>query len=442
MSAPRPGDADVTGVVTGVRDAHRFDEDALARWLAPRLPGADRGVRVRQFEGGQSNPTYLLETDEARWVLRKKPSGPLLASAHMIEREQRVMTALRGSGVPVPEVPLFCEDASIIGTPFFVMAYVHGRIVRDPGLPGVSVEDRRAVYREAVETLAALHDVDWAARGLADFGKPTDYAARQIARWSRQYRDAQSHPVPAMDWLMAWLPEHVPAQAQVSIAHGDYRLDNLVFHPTEPRVLAVLDWELSTLGDPLTDLAYFAIPHHLDHKRPASAASSGRISKRWGSPRRRRSSMRTARAAASRLPRPRRWPFISPLACFASRRSSPGSRPDCGRATPARGTRTRSRPRRRPSPTSPAASPRSPAQPDSGAVQVRSFSTGNLRVRSFAGIAGERPVRKSHITCSPASRPKARARSDGPRRKSSTNSGACPARGGPRRRRGRTPIAR
>ena len=266
MSAPRPGDADVTGMVTGVRDAHRFDEDALARWLAPRLPGADRGVRVRQFEGGQSNPTYLLETDEARWVLRKKPSGPLLASAHMIEREQRVITALRGSGVPVPEVPLFCEDASIIGTPFFVMAYVHGRIVRDPGLPGVTVDDRRAVYRAAVETLAALHDVDWAARGLADFGKPTDYAARQIARWSRQYRDAQSHPVPAMDWLMAWLPEHVPAQAQVSIAHGDYRLDNLVLHPTEPRVLAVLDWELSTLGDPLTDLAYFCIPHHLDHK--------------------------------------------------------------------------------------------------------------------------------------------------------------------------------
>lgn len=260
------GGGAVTGVVTDVRDAHRFDEAALGRWLSGRLPGAERGVKVRQFEGGQSNPTYLLETDAGRWVLRKKPSGPLLASAHMIEREQRVLTALRGSGVPVPDVPLFCEDPSIIGTPFFVMAYVQGRIFRDPSLPGMTVEDRTAVYRETVATLAKLHDVDWAARGLGDYGKPAGYVPRQIARWSRQYRDSQSTAIPAMDWLMGWLPEHVPAEGRVTIAHGDYRIDNLVLHPTEPRVLAVLDWELSTLGDPLTDLAYFCIPYHLSRE--------------------------------------------------------------------------------------------------------------------------------------------------------------------------------
>ena len=266
MKAPHPSadaDAAVTGVVTSVRDAHRFDEEALARWLTGRLEGAERELRVRQFEGGQSNPTYLIETDAGRWVLRKKPSGALLASAHMIEREQRILTALRGSRVPVPEVPLFCEDASIIGTPFFVMAYVHGRIIRDPSLPGATADERAAIYREAIETMAALHDVDWASRGLADYGKPTAYLARQTERWSRQYRDSRDRERPAMDWLMDWLPRHAPEQKQVAIVHGDFRLDNLILHPTDARVLAVLDWELSTLGDPLTDLAYFCIPYHL-----------------------------------------------------------------------------------------------------------------------------------------------------------------------------------
>ncbi|APR77417.1 Putative aminoglycoside phosphotransferase [Minicystis rosea] len=257
------GRANITGVVTEVRAAHRFDEGALQRWLAGKLPGADVGIRVHQFEGGQSNPTFLLETSAGRWVLRKKPGGPLLASAHMVEREQRVLTALAGSGVPVPEVPLFTEDASIIGTPFYVMSYVHGRIARDPSLPGLSPTNRRATYFAAVEALATLHDVDWAARGLSDFGKPGAYVSRQLARWSKQYASSKSRDLPAMEWLVDWLPRRIPAESKTTITHGDYRLDNLVLHPTEPKILAVLDWELSTLGEPLTDLAYFCIQHHL-----------------------------------------------------------------------------------------------------------------------------------------------------------------------------------
>lgn len=262
-SPQREGAADVTGHVTNVRSAHRFDEGALEHWLRGRLEGAEHGVRIRQFEGGQSNPTFLLETDRGRWVLRKKPSGPLLVSAHMIEREQKVLRALAGSGVPVPAVPLFCEDESVIGTPFFVMSYVHGRILRDPSLPEWNRDDRTAIYAAAVETMAKLHDVDWNARGLYDFGKHFGFLDRQIARWSTQYRDARGREIPAMDWLVTELPRRKPTSSAVSVVHGDYRLENLVVDPSEPRVLAVLDWELSTLGDPLTDLAYFCIGHRV-----------------------------------------------------------------------------------------------------------------------------------------------------------------------------------
>lgn len=258
---------DVTGTITEVREAHRFDEAALARWLDGKLPAPSRPLVIRQFEGGQSNPTYLLEAGARRWVLRKKPPGTLLASAHMIEREQRIMTALQGSAVPVPRVPLVCDDASIIGTPFFLMEYVHGRILRDPSLPASSPTERAAIYRTTVATLAELHDVDWAARGLADFGKAGGYVARQIRRWSTQYRESDLPTLPDMDWLLGWLPDHVPAEQKATIAHGDFRIDNLVFHPTESRVLAVLDWELSTLGDPLTDLAYFCLPYHIDRSQ-------------------------------------------------------------------------------------------------------------------------------------------------------------------------------
>ncbi|AKU98800.1 putative aminoglycoside phosphotransferase [Labilithrix luteola] len=259
----RTGQAAVTGHVTNVRSAHRFDEAALARWLTGRLEGAERGVTIRQFEGGQSNPTFLIETDKGRWVLRKKPSGPLLVSAHMIEREQKILRALAGSGVPVPAVPLFCEDESVIGTPFFVMSYVHGRILRDPSLPDSNHSERAALYASAVETLAKLHDVDWNGRGLSDFGKHYGFLERQISRWSTQYRDSVGREIPAMDWLMRELPRRKPTSSEVTVVHGDYRVENLVVHPTEPRILAVLDWELSTLGDPLTDLAYFCIAHRV-----------------------------------------------------------------------------------------------------------------------------------------------------------------------------------
>ena len=254
---------EMTGAVTAVRAGHQIDEAALARFLDDKLPGGTSGMTVRQFEGGQSNPTYLLETPAGRWVMRKKPSGPLLASAHMIEREQRVMKALQGSPVPVPEVPVFCEDASVVGTPFYVMAYVRGRIIRDPALAEMPAAERTPTWLAAVATLADLHAIDWAARGLSDYGKPANYVSRQITRWSRQYHDSQPPPLAAMDWLMEWLPAHVPPEQPVAIAHGDYRIDNLVLDPNAPRVLAVLDWELSTLGDPLTDLAYFCMPYHL-----------------------------------------------------------------------------------------------------------------------------------------------------------------------------------
>ncbi len=264
-------DEQVTGAVTAVRAA--LDEVALATYLTGRVPGVEQGLQLRQFEGGQSNPTYLLDTPVASYVLRKKPSGVLLASAHMVEREARIMAALAGSAVPVPDVLVVCEDPSIIGTAFFVMSYVRGRIVRDPLVPGM---DATAVYHAAIDTLAALHDVDWVARGLSDFGKPAQYVSRQITRWSRQYHDAHPPELPAMDWLLAWLPAHVPAEQPISIAHGDFRIDNLVLDASKPEVLAVLDWELSTLGDPLTDLAYFCMPYHLPHDVPMLRGLGGK----------------------------------------------------------------------------------------------------------------------------------------------------------------------
>jgi len=218
---------------------------------------------VRQFEGGQSNPTYHLHTPDRDYVLRKKPPGQLLPSAHQVDREYRVMTALRDSAVPVPSTCLLCTDEHIIGTPFFVMACVEGRVFRQPHLPGVPAADRRAMYDDMVDVLARLHEVDVTAVGLADYGKPGNYYARQIARWGSQYVAAKTGEIAAMDRLMAWLPGHIPPGDETTIAHGDYRVENLIFHPTEPRVVAVVDWELSTLGHPLADLAYNCLTFHL-----------------------------------------------------------------------------------------------------------------------------------------------------------------------------------
>lgn len=250
-----------------VTETHKFDEPSLARYLADNgLPACAGGIKVQQFQGGQSNPTFALNAGSKRYVLRKKPPGKLLPSAHLIEREYRIMAALADSDVPVPVMHLLCEDASIIGTPFFVMDYMDGRVVDDTSLPGdFSPAERGAIYDSMNEAMAALHRVDFKAVGLDNYGKPENYIGRQIDRWTRQFEAAKTDPMPAMDELMAWLPTHRPQGDEVSIAHGDFRMGNLMLHPTEPRVIAVLDWELSTLGHPLADLGYNVMPYSLPH---------------------------------------------------------------------------------------------------------------------------------------------------------------------------------
>jgi aminoglycoside phosphotransferase (APT) family kinase protein len=222
---------------------------------------------VQQFGGGQSNPTFLLTSGSNRFVLRKKPPGKLLKSAHQVDREYRIMKALAATDVPVPRMIALCEDESVIGTAFYVMAYLEGRIFRDPQMPGSSREERAAVYDSMNDVLARLHKVDFAGIGLGDFGRPGNYFERQISRFIQQYRAAQTEQIPEMEELIAWLPGSIPLEDSVSIAHGDYRLENTIFHPTEPRMIAVLDWELSTIGHPLADLAYNCLGYHYINPR-------------------------------------------------------------------------------------------------------------------------------------------------------------------------------
>ena len=264
-TASDAGSADQSHVAAAVAvgPAHRFDEARLTRYLTPRIPGFQDPVEVRQFLGGQSNPTYLLRAASGDYVLRRKPPGKLLPSAHAVDREYRILTALQGSGVPVPRTYLLCEDPEVIGTVFYVMSCVDGRVLRDPGLPGLSPRDRSALYDDAVAVLARLHAVDWRAAGLADFGRPGSYVTRQLHRWIGQYRASETERIDAMERLMEWLPAHVPADDRTALVHGDFRFGNLVVHPTVPRVLAVLDWELSTLGHPLGDLGYTCVPYRL-----------------------------------------------------------------------------------------------------------------------------------------------------------------------------------
>ena len=256
---PEAGGAELVPVLPN----HRFDEAALHRYLVDHLPGIEAGVEIRQFQGGQSNPTFHLQTQTGAYVLRKKPGGPLLASAHAIEREYRVMQALAPTDVPVPRMRLLCEDPAIIGTPFFVMDYRPGRIYTDRSMPGVDPAHRQAAFADMAATLAHLHALDPAAIGLSDYGRPTNYVPRQIDRWTRQYRATNLDPEPAMDHLIAWLERHPAIPDETAIAHGDYRLGNLILDPDQPRIAAVLDWELSTLGHPLADLAYCCIPWRL-----------------------------------------------------------------------------------------------------------------------------------------------------------------------------------
>jgi aminoglycoside phosphotransferase (APT) family kinase protein len=239
-----------------VQERHRFDTARLADYLRARIPDFPPTLELEQFRGGQSNPTYLITAGARKYVLRRKPPGPLLPSAHAVEREYRVITALAATDVPVPRSWCLCEDPSVIGTSFFVMDYVEGRVFWDPALPDMTPAARRSLWLEINRVIAALHGVDYRAIGLESYGRPGNYIRRQIERWSEQYRRSETEPIEAMDRLIEWLPLNVPALEETSIVHGDFRIDNLIFHPSEPRVLAVLDWELSTLGHPLADFAY------------------------------------------------------------------------------------------------------------------------------------------------------------------------------------------
>jgi aminoglycoside phosphotransferase (APT) family kinase protein len=239
-----------------VADTHRFDEASLERWLKANVEGYEGPLEVRQFKGGQSNPTYQLVTPNKKYVLRRKPPGKLLPSAHAVDREYRVISALGPTGFPVARTYGLCQDDAVIGTWFYVMDNVEGRILWDQTLPAYTPEQRRAIFLAKIATLADLHNTDYVKLGLEDFGKPGNYMGRQVDRWTKQYKASETQHVPEMERLIAWLPASLPPQERTSIVHGDYRLDNMIFHPTEPRVAAVLDWELSTLGEPLADFTY------------------------------------------------------------------------------------------------------------------------------------------------------------------------------------------
>ena len=248
--------------LTPVREKHRFDEKRLAEYLQGRLDQDFSDLTVLQFEGGQSNPTFQLSADGRKYVLRKKPPGQLLKSAHQVDREHRVMTALRDTEVPVPKTYHLCEDDAVLGTAFFVMEHVEGRVLVDASLPTMSKDDRHALYDHFIEVLAALHGVDLNDAGLSDFGRAGNYYERQISRWSKQYRASETEHIAEMDALMEWLPENIPQTDEVTLVHGDYRIGNCIVHPTEPRIVALLDWELSTTGHPLADVGYSCMMYH------------------------------------------------------------------------------------------------------------------------------------------------------------------------------------
>jgi aminoglycoside phosphotransferase (APT) family kinase protein len=239
------------------------DAARLAAYMREHVEAFDGPLAVRKVEGGQSNPTFIVDAGARRYVLRRKPAGQILQSAHAVDREFRVLRALHGSTVPVPRARALCEDLSVLGSAFYLMDFVDGRILTDQTLPGMTPEQRRAHYAELNRVMAALHGVDHRAIGLADYGREERYVERQIERWTKQYRGAETRRIEAMESLLAWLPAHVPAQAGAGIVHGDFRLDNVIFHATEPSIVAVLDWELSTIGDPLVDFAYHCLSWRL-----------------------------------------------------------------------------------------------------------------------------------------------------------------------------------
>ncbi len=242
-----------------------FDPDVLAAYLREHIDGFSGELQIERFKGGQSNPTYQLRAGGQRYVLRTKPApaAKLLPSAHAIDREFRVMQALSNTDFPVAQQHLLCMDESVIGRAFYVMDFVEGRVLWDQSLPGMTPSERGAIYDELNRVIAQLHRIDYQAIDLESFGKPGNYFARQIDRWTRQYRAAETESIPAMDALIDWLPQHIPASDLTTLVHGDFRLDNVIFHPTQPRILAVLDWELSTLGHPLADFSYHCMSWHV-----------------------------------------------------------------------------------------------------------------------------------------------------------------------------------
>jgi aminoglycoside phosphotransferase (APT) family kinase protein len=242
---------------------HAFDPASLTGWMQQHVAGFAGPIDVQQFAGGQSNPTFLIQTPSARYVLRRKPPGKLLPSAHAVEREYRVIAALEKSKVPVAHAYGLCEDTSVIGSAFYIMQYMEGRIFWDAALPEVAPAKRRAIYLEMIRVQAELHSVDYQALGLGDYGKSDHYIERQVARWTTQYRGAETERIESMEKLIEWLPKYVPPGQQSSIVHGDYRLDNTIFDPEQARIIAVLDWELSTIGHPLVDFAFYCTRFHL-----------------------------------------------------------------------------------------------------------------------------------------------------------------------------------
>jgi len=259
---------------TGTKDVAeplRFEPAALEAYLARKVPGFAGPLTVRQFKGGQSNPTYLLETPSRRYVLRRKPPGKLLPSAHAVDREFRVISALHAQGFPVAAPVIYCAEECVTGTAFYVMGFVEGRVFWNPEMPGLNPDERTAVYDVMNGTMAQLHSLDPAAIGLADYGRGENYVARQVDRWSKQYRASETQNIDAMERLIEWLPAHLPPAGPVRLVHGDYRLDNMILDVASPKVLAVLDWELSTLGDPLADFTYHLMQWHM----PSEDAGGG-----------------------------------------------------------------------------------------------------------------------------------------------------------------------
>jgi aminoglycoside phosphotransferase (APT) family kinase protein len=252
----------------------RVDPARLESYLAQAIAGFAGPLTVKQFKGGQSNPTYLLDTPARRYVLRRKPPGKLLPSAHAVDREYRVISALHAQQFPVAEPLVYCADETIAGTPFYVMGFVDGRVFWEPQMPGSDAAERAAVYAAMNETIARLHAFEPADIGLGDFGKGENYVARQVDRWSKQYRASQTEPIDAMERLIEWLPAHIPPAGPARLVHGDYRLDNLIVASGAPKILAVLDWELSTLGDPLADFSYHLMAWHMPHSESAAGTAS------------------------------------------------------------------------------------------------------------------------------------------------------------------------